>query len=58
MASEQGFCIHFSLSQKLNKRKYDCTTLIESFDMADDLVDWNDKTKRIVADSDYAKNAD
>ncbi|CAN6687677.1 unnamed protein product [Malus baccata var. baccata] len=58
MAFKQGFYVHFSLSQKLNKRKYDCATLIECFNMVDDLIDWNDKTKRTVADADYAKNAD
>lgn len=58
MAFEQGFYVHFSLSKKLNKRKYDYATLIECFDMANDLTDWNDKIRKTVADADYAKNVD
>lgn len=43
---KRGLYIYSPLSQKLNKRKYDYTTLEECFDIADNLTDWDDKSRR------------
>ncbi|RXH80798.1 hypothetical protein DVH24_004712 [Malus domestica] len=38
-AFKQGLHVHSPLSEKLNKRKYDYITLVECFDIVDDLMD-------------------
>lgn len=48
MAFKHALYAYSPLSQKLNKKMYDYVTLVECFDIVDDLSDWDDKTRKKI----------
>lgn len=44
--------------KKMNKRKYDYATLAECFDILDDLIDWDKKSRRTIAETDYRRKTE
>lgn len=55
MAFKQGMYVLSLISQKLNKMKHDYATLIECFDISDNLTNWNEKIRRTTTHPDYPK---
>lgn len=46
MTFKRGLYVISPSSYKLNKKKYDYATLVEFFDLVDDLTYWDNKTIR------------